>query len=149
MAGKTTAAAEMEVARYVSEKLLIPSVYMMGDPEKIRYHRDGASSLLTQDELEKRYDAGDFTISDMFILKALFSYSFAPTDAVMELVNFWSRREMLEASKEGRVKRAIPYIEHYNDTWKSLCGLVRARLCEKFAFYPAFPKPGRERRTSR
>lgn len=137
------------IRAYISEKSLTPSVFTCWAPERMAFgpyrQKSGRQSkLLSPGDIERAFYAGSYADSDMFLLKAMHCFTYAPPECLLSLVRYWYRKEVREASREERPQRAIPSFEKYTDMHGRLSELARTGLIARYAFYPLAPRPGRE-----
>lgn len=140
------------IKAFVVENSRVPSVFTCWQPERMcfeAYRSPNARTvkLLNPGDIERCYYTGRFADSDMFVLKAMHCFTYAPVECLLALVRYWKRRDVAESGEEQRTALAIPSFEKYSEMYNRLCYLMENGLVCRYAFYPLAPRQGREGNT--
>ncbi len=84
------------------------------------------SATRTLPEIETFANKGRFIMSDMFILKAIDTLTYASLPAIHNLLRYMKARDYEEAHLKGRSPLAIPATDDMNPLWervRALCGM--------------------------
>lgn len=134
-----------KVANYVWSNIARASVYACWDSEKMKYGVfRGRKTPLSADGIEARYDNGEIRPTDTYILKALHCFSYAPTECITRLVEYWAEEDKQDAIVNERARRIYPDCKTKQDYFHRLEKLSLYGVVTRYDFYPEYPKVGRE-----
>lgn len=123
------------------------SIYCVWDDERMQFTADIPRNVRANfDKIEKLMDEQMITVSDLFLIKAVYFLGYASADHVFSLIRYWARCSH-ESFLRGEVPEelALPKFSQVSDCFFRLSALVKHGVLTMYRFVPEFRRTDRSK----